>query len=114
MARPELGSKRTCKHCRAKFYDLNRESPVCPLCGKAQRSARSAPVAVSSEEAALNEASSAFVSLEEADSDVTQTGKVTSGEDEIDISDDEDAFLDDGDDDDGVEGLIDKEVEEED
>ncbi|MDR1828353.1 MAG: TIGR02300 family protein [Methylobacteriaceae bacterium] len=33
MARPELGIKRQCKHCDAKFYDLNRDPIVCPKCG---------------------------------------------------------------------------------
>ncbi len=33
MARPELGSKHTCPECETKFYDLNKESAVCPACG---------------------------------------------------------------------------------
>lgn len=33
MARPELGSKRQCSNCGAKFYDLSKDPPVCPQCG---------------------------------------------------------------------------------
>ncbi len=31
--RPELGTKRTCQHCGARFYDLGRDPIVCPKCG---------------------------------------------------------------------------------
>ena len=34
MAKPELGLKRQCLHCGAKFYDLNRDPIVCPKCGE--------------------------------------------------------------------------------
>ncbi|MCX7932423.1 MAG: FYDLN acid domain-containing protein, partial [Rhodovarius sp.] len=30
MAKPELGSKRTCVSCGARFYDLMRNPAVCP------------------------------------------------------------------------------------
>ena len=33
MARPELGLKRQCMSCGAKFYDLARDPAVCPKCG---------------------------------------------------------------------------------
>ncbi|MEH3148268.1 MAG: TIGR02300 family protein [Methylobacterium frigidaeris] len=33
MARPELGLKRQCMSCGAKFYDLSRDPAVCPKCG---------------------------------------------------------------------------------
>ena len=33
MARPNLGSKRVCPSCGAKFYDLGRDPAVCPECG---------------------------------------------------------------------------------
>ncbi len=32
MAKPELGTKRTCLSCDAKFYDLLRNPIVCPKC----------------------------------------------------------------------------------
>lgn len=33
MHRPELGTKRVCQHCGARFYDLGRDPIVCPKCG---------------------------------------------------------------------------------
>jgi uncharacterized protein (TIGR02300 family) len=33
MAKPELGVKRQCMSCGAKFYDLNKDPAVCPKCG---------------------------------------------------------------------------------
>jgi len=36
MAKPELGVKRTCVACGAKFYDLGKQPAVCPKCGTEQ------------------------------------------------------------------------------
>ncbi|MFC3125054.1 TIGR02300 family protein [Pseudoroseomonas globiformis] len=36
MAKPELGLKRTCVACGAKFYDLTRQPAVCPKCDTEQ------------------------------------------------------------------------------
>ena len=36
MAKPELGSKRACVSCAARFYDLTRAPAVCPKCGTEQ------------------------------------------------------------------------------
>lgn len=32
MVKPELGTKRTCPSCSAKFYDLLKEPSECPIC----------------------------------------------------------------------------------
>src|SRR5215510_4221174 len=32
VAKPELGTKRLCGNCSAKFYDLNKDPIVCPKC----------------------------------------------------------------------------------
>jgi uncharacterized protein (TIGR02300 family) len=32
VAKPELGTKRLCAHCSAKFYDLNQAPITCPKC----------------------------------------------------------------------------------
>ena len=40
MAKPEWGLKRTCFSCGARFYDLRRESVVCPVCGAVHDPAR--------------------------------------------------------------------------
>ena len=36
MPKPELGSKRVCVSCAARFYDLTRQPAVCPKCNTAQ------------------------------------------------------------------------------
>jgi len=33
LAKPELGTKRQCQACGAKFFDLNKDPIVCPKCG---------------------------------------------------------------------------------
>jgi uncharacterized protein (TIGR02300 family) len=33
VTNPELGTKRLCAHCSAKFYDLNQAPITCPKCG---------------------------------------------------------------------------------
>ena len=33
MAKPELGAKRQCQNCGAKFFDMNKDPVVCPKCG---------------------------------------------------------------------------------
>jgi uncharacterized protein (TIGR02300 family) len=80
VAKPELGTKRLCGNCSAKFYDLNKSPIVCPKCNTvmevtalpprvrpeavAQRPA--APVA---EEVVPETQEAEFVSLEEADAE---------------------------------------------
>lgn len=32
MAKPEWGTKRTCHSCGARFFDLRRDTIVCPVC----------------------------------------------------------------------------------
>ena len=36
MAKPELGFKRVCVACNARFYDMTKAPPVCPKCGTEQ------------------------------------------------------------------------------
>ncbi len=36
MAKPELGTKRVCVACSARFYDLTKAPAVCPKCGTEQ------------------------------------------------------------------------------
>ncbi len=33
MAKPDLGTKRVCQSCGAKFYDLSKQPITCPKCG---------------------------------------------------------------------------------
>lgn len=83
MAKPELGTKRLCASCGAKFYDLSKTPPVCPVCGtvfevaptvtRPRPDARAAARASEAEVAEPAEVET--ISLEEADAE-TQGKKV--------------------------------------
>jgi uncharacterized protein (TIGR02300 family) len=92
VAKPELGTKRLCGNCSAKFYDLNKSPIVCPKChtvmelSAAAARARPEPVAPRPaaapvvEEAVVPETQDAeFVSLEDADAEA-QGKKAVEGE----------------------------------
>ncbi|MPZ36831.1 MAG: TIGR02300 family protein [Rhizobiales bacterium] len=101
MAKPELGTKRLCANCGAKFYDLNKTPITCPKCHTVMELAAVAPqrprpdaaarAAAPVKEEALPETQDAeFVSLEEADAEA-QGKKVgddaVAGDDDLDIDD---------------------------
>jgi uncharacterized protein (TIGR02300 family) len=76
VTKPELGTKRLCAHCGAKFYDLHHSPIICPKCGRVvetmgagpRSSTKAAPEAVPKVEPVLAEISEAqLVSLEEDD-----------------------------------------------
>ena len=84
VAKPELGTKRLCASCGAKFYDLNKDPIHCPKCGavyevvvaRPTRPEAPAPAAVAqrppppAEEVAAPEPQEVeTVSLEEADAE---------------------------------------------
>jgi len=85
VVKPELGIKRLCTECGAKFYDLLKNPIVCPKCGanyavvaptpKAKPPAAPvhAPQAVVAEEAVAEEAVE-LVSLEDAEAEQASTG----------------------------------------
>ena len=92
MAKPELGTKRLCGNCGAKFYDLSKDPIVCPKCQTvmvltaATARGRPEPVApvrapkpVPEEVIAPETQEAEFVSLEEADAEA-QGKKVAEGE----------------------------------
>lgn len=117
MAKPELGMKRQCQSCAAKFFDLNKNPIVCPKCGAvftaaAPTRAPARAQAVEEDEAAPAAAGPEIVSLEEADA---PEKAVEGAEDDIDIDEEaggDEAFLEeDEEDDDDVSGLIDGEIE---
>jgi uncharacterized protein (TIGR02300 family) len=100
VAKPELGTKRLCGSCGAKFCDLNKDPIVCPKChttmAVAALTARSRPEAAASrpaaarqEEAVVPETQDAeFVSLEDADAEAQgkKGAEVAEGaEDDIEI-----------------------------
>lgn len=106
MAKPELGTKRLCASCGAKFYDLSKDPIVCPKCGTiyevaapvAPRGGRSEAARMTTESELPETTEAEFVSLEEADAEASGGKKVTAGEDIADV--DEDVDLDESLDDD--------------
>jgi uncharacterized protein (TIGR02300 family) len=43
VTKPELGTKRLCAHCGAKFYDLHHSPIICPKCGRAFETTGASP-----------------------------------------------------------------------
>jgi uncharacterized protein (TIGR02300 family) len=101
VAKPELGTKRLCGSCGAKFYDLSKDPIVCPKChtvmalaaltarSRPEPVAAARPVAVRQEETVVPETQDAeFVSLEDADAEAQgkKGAEVVEGaEDDIEI-----------------------------
>jgi len=77
VAKPELGTKRLCAGCGAKFYDLDKNPIVCPKCAtvfvpplttRARPEQVAPPPVVAEEEVAVPETAEAeVISLEEAE-----------------------------------------------
>jgi uncharacterized protein (TIGR02300 family) len=114
VAKPELGTKRLCGNCGAKFYDLSKDPIVCPKChtvmelaavsarGRPDPAAgRAAAAAQEDESVAPETADAEFVSLEEADAEAQgkkpgDAEATEGGEDEVEIEDegmDDAAFI---------------------
>jgi uncharacterized protein (TIGR02300 family) len=115
VAKPELGTKRLCGNCGAKFYDLSKDPIICPKCHTvlelAAVSSRSRPdsaaaraaAPVPEEETVAPETAEAeFVSLEDADAEAQGNKKTADGEaaegteDEVELEDeglDDAAFI---------------------
>ena len=105
MAKPELGTKRLCANCGAKFYDLSKDPIVCPKCStvfQVAPSSRLRPEAVRApvvEEEVVPEAAGAeFVSLEEADKEAegAKPAGVEGSEDDVEVEEeplDDAAFI---------------------
>ena len=103
MAKPELGTKRLCAHCGAKFYDLKHTPITCPKCGAAfevvqvasrggrGEAARAAPVR-EAEPVVAETPEAEFVSLEEADAEAQgkkKSGEAVEGDEDVELEDDE-------------------------
>ncbi len=121
MAKPELGLKRQCMSCGAKFYDLNKDPAVCPKCGTPYQatamSRAAAPVvaraaAPDEDEAEIEAVGPEMVSLDEVEAGENE--KDIPVDDDIDVADDvaDDTFLEDEEEgDDDVADLIDSDIE---
>jgi uncharacterized protein (TIGR02300 family) len=99
VAKPELGSKRLCGSCGAKFYDLNKDPIVCPKCQtvmepaalatRRPEPARAVPAA-DEETVAPETADAEFVSLEDAEAEAQgkKPAEATEGgDDEVELED---------------------------
>ena len=122
MAKPELGTKRTCQNCGTKFFDFSKDPITCPKCGAtfqvaALSSRASRAPAAREDEEAETETGAEVVALEDADA--IEDGKVAPAavEDDADIIEDDaagddDTFLQEEEEDDAdVADLIDGEIE---
>ena len=118
MAKPELGTKRLCGSCGAKFYDLSKDPILCPKCGtafvivapvsrRADAAAAAAAAAAATAAAAAAAAARApakeegdlpevqdaeLVSLEDADAEAQgKKGDAAAGDDDIEVEETEEA-----------------------
>ena len=88
VAKPELGTKRQCRSCANRFYDLSRDPIICPKCGAVFQLHDAKPVApvaaeaVPDDEAKLETtAGPELVPLEEADAGAPE--KLLDAEEEV-------------------------------
>jgi uncharacterized protein (TIGR02300 family) len=101
VAKPELGTKRLCASCSAKFYDLGKTPITCPKCHAVMEIAAptsrprpeaaapvraAAPVAAQEETLVPETQDAEFVSLEDADAEAS--GKKVADPDAIATDDD--------------------------
>jgi len=102
VAKADLGTKRLCPSCGARYYDLNKSPIICPRCGtqfEVPTSGRSraapAPVAAVVEDEEVEvEAEAEVISLEEADEEVAGGAEeVEDGDDAEAVEVEEDVFL---------------------
>jgi uncharacterized protein (TIGR02300 family) len=131
VAKPELGTKRICANCGAKFYDLTRVPIICPKCGTeyqpttSRSAARPEPVVaaiVAEEPEIVQPAEAEVISLEEADAEAAGTKKAPVADAEIDTEDevevaagDDETFLEQEEEEPGdVSDIIGEKVEDED
>ena len=125
MARPELGLKRQCMSCGAKFYDLDKDPATCPKCGTIYQAiastSRVAAPALAARAAAVPADDDEDVDAEKGGPEIVSLDEVEAAEDEADTSTDDsesdtadadDTFLEEEDaGDDDVADLIDGDIE---
>lgn len=100
MARPELGTKRLCPNCGAKYYDLNNDPIMCPKCNAAFATGivairrASTRAANREEETEADNEGVELVSLEEAEDENTDDA-ASDDEEEVTVNADDDVLVDD-------------------
>ena len=97
MTKPELGTKRLCAHCGAKFYDLHHSPVACPKCGRVfevvQVSSRwrseASRAPADEAEPVVAETEAQLVSLEDADAETEGEHGFDDGAEDVVEPDDE-------------------------
>jgi uncharacterized protein (TIGR02300 family) len=118
VAKPELGTKRQCQNCAAKFFDLNKDPIICPKCGtvfQGAAAARARPAAKAEEEEDTEVAAPAGVEVVSLDEVEASEKAAEPAVDDIDVEEDaeapDDPFLEEEEeDDDDVTNLIDGDI----
>ena len=120
MAKPELGLKRHCASCGAKFYDLSKDPIVCPKCETVFQAAQLTRVPTPAvarardpeEETEVEPAGPEIVSLDEVEASESEKD-VAVADDDVDIAETtDDTFLEEEEEgEDDVTGLIDGDIE---
>ena len=102
MVRPELGTKRLCPNCGAKYYDLNHDPIMCPKCNASFATgivaARAEPD--DDDEVDADDEGVELVALEDADETAASSDdseEVDPAAEEITVDADEDALIEDED-----------------
>ena len=120
MSKPELGTKRQCRSCGNRFYDLNRDPILCPKCGAVFQLHEVKPILPEGAEAGTDDdakleaaAGPEIVSLEEAEG--ASAEKVIEADDEVEATEaegEDETFLEEEEEgDDDVSTLIDGDIE---
>ena len=114
MAKPEMGTKRQCGSCGAKFFDLNRDPILCPKCGTTFQATAptrmAARAVVPDDDEKEPDAAADLVPLEDADAPDALADVADVEDVEADDTPD-DTFLEEEEGGDDVSGLIDGDLE---
>jgi uncharacterized protein (TIGR02300 family) len=95
VPKPEIGVKRQCTHCGAKFFDFMKSPIVCPKCGTVYEVAsmparsRTRGKAVEEDEQELQGAEAEVIPIEEADAPEDEKVTAAVPEDDIEVEEDE-------------------------
>jgi uncharacterized protein (TIGR02300 family) len=121
VPKPELGTKRQCQNCGAKFFDLAKDPIVCPKCGTVYqvasmpaRSSARGKAAAEEEEPQVETAEAELVPLEEADAPDDEKVAAVLPDDDVEIEEEEPADVvleEEEEDSDDVSTLIDGDIE---
>jgi uncharacterized protein (TIGR02300 family) len=103
VAKPELGIKRQCANCGAKFYDLGKTPILCPKCGTVHEVAAAPPRRAPAIAAPVQEdaapADTETVSLEEVAEQEKKPAATKGAAPDVDVETDDDVEAADGEDD---------------